>query len=527
MKAPASPPVTPAPDVDLDATAELPVLDAAALEEDEPNAASDAAHSVSDTWILPPGAGLAAIHSAGTAAPPLPAAGPPPAPRGAVPRGAELREPDANLQATLAKLRDADQLAARQAEELRGRKAAGAQQTADLEAATRARSLAEHRAASLEEELAQAREKSSILSEQVAQLQQRLTQHEVVSNGEFAREREQQQALTSQVQAHSAQLIQDLHVERARSASCLESLQTVESRRRIVESMTMELQREMDAWQHTEAELRSRLGSRDSRVRELETELDRRAARIADLEQQLSSLEARLAQQSTSEAQVREELQRLRTQRAELDVMLATERDATASAVAESAAREAALASERARNAQLEEALAVERQRVAELEKQRTASRQLQAERDANGARIEALEKANDHWRTTAAVGREASHQDSTHDDVLHLEPTADGVARLLIHSDGGREVVHVLGRKTSIGRTPDNDLQIDGRHISRHHAVILAGPATTLIEDLNSTNGVQVNGQRVVRHVLQDGDQVTIGRTLYRYVVRRTGEPR
>ena len=65
---------------------------------------------------------------------------------------------------------------------------------------------------------------------------------------------------------------------------------------------------------------------------------------------------------------------------------------------------------------------------------------------------------------------------------------------------------MHVLGRKTSIGRTPDNDVQIEAKYISRHHAVILAGPVHTIIEDLNSTNGVLVNGRRITRHTLQDG---------------------
>ena len=56
---------------------------------------------------------------------------------------------------------------------------------------------------------------------------------------------------------------------------------------------------------------------------------------------------------------------------------------------------------------------------------------------------------------------------------------------------------------------------------ISRYHAVLLAGPVHTSIEDLNSTNGVFVNGKRVARQVLKDGDRVTIGRTQYRYTVR------
>ena len=87
--------------------------------------------------------------------------------------------------------------------------------------------------------------------------------------------------------------------------------------------------------------------------------------------------------------------------------------------------------------------------------------------------------------------------------------------------------MVHVLGRKTSVGRTPDNDLQIDAKFISRHHAVILAGPAQTIIEDLNSTNGVQVNGRRVTRQALEDGDTVAIGRQQYRFVVRRKDDKR
>jgi len=102
-----------------------------------------------------------------------------------------------------------------------------------------------------------------------------------------------------------------------------------------------------------------------------------------------------------------------------------------------------------------------------------------------------------------------------------------DGAARLLIYQIDGREVVHVLARKTSIGRTPDNDLQIDAKFVSRHHAVVLAGPSQTIVEDLNSTNGVQVNGRRVTRQVLQDGDTLAIGRQQYRFAVRKSQDKR
>jgi len=100
-------------------------------------------------------------------------------------------------------------------------------------------------------------------------------------------------------------------------------------------------------------------------------------------------------------------------------------------------------------------------------------------------------------------------------------EIALEGPARVLIRTDGNTDYVHVLGRRTRIGRGADNELVLDTKHISRYHAVLLAGPVHTSIEDLNSTNGVFVNGKRVSRQVLKDGDRVTIGRTQFRYTVR------
>jgi hypothetical protein len=100
-------------------------------------------------------------------------------------------------------------------------------------------------------------------------------------------------------------------------------------------------------------------------------------------------------------------------------------------------------------------------------------------------------------------------------------EVLLEGPARVLIRTDGNTEFVHVLGRRTRIGRGSDNEMVLDTKHISRYHAVLLAGPVHTSIEDLNSTNGVFVNGKRVSRQILKDGDRVTVGRTQFRYCVR------
>jgi general secretion pathway protein A len=77
------------------------------------------------------------------------------------------------------------------------------------------------------------------------------------------------------------------------------------------------------------------------------------------------------------------------------------------------------------------------------------------------------------------------------------------------------------LQQRTSIGREPDNDIQVDTRFISRHHAVVHVGLHHTVIEDLGSTNGVVVNGQRVHRRALGDGDMVQIGKSRFRFFER------
>jgi chromosome segregation ATPase len=100
-----------------------------------------------------------------------------------------------------------------------------------------------------------------------------------------------------------------------------------------------------------------------------------------------------------------------------------------------------------------------------------------------------------------------------------------DHLVRLLVRTEGDTGIVHVLGRRTSIGRTADNDLRIDADFISRHHAVVLATTTGTVIEDLHSTNGVYVNGLRVSRHRLVEGDLVMIGRTEFRYITKPNTE--
>jgi chromosome segregation ATPase len=95
-----------------------------------------------------------------------------------------------------------------------------------------------------------------------------------------------------------------------------------------------------------------------------------------------------------------------------------------------------------------------------------------------------------------------------------------------LIRTDGDNPVAHVLARRTRIGRAAGCELQIDSSSVSRHHALLLVGPRETIIEDLNSTNGVLVNGRKVTRQVLSDGDSLTFGETKFRYIVKSPQRP-
>ncbi len=77
------------------------------------------------------------------------------------------------------------------------------------------------------------------------------------------------------------------------------------------------------------------------------------------------------------------------------------------------------------------------------------------------------------------------------------------------------------------IGRTPDNDLQIDSKYISRHHAQIITSLHTSVLEDLNSTNGIYVRAKRVRRRMLNDGDVVQIGQHEIMYFDERMARTR
>ena len=64
----------------------------------------------------------------------------------------------------------------------------------------------------------------------------------------------------------------------------------------------------------------------------------------------------------------------------------------------------------------------------------------------------------------------------------------------------------------TTIGRDDGNSIQLPDPQVSKRHAVIRTKDGVWTIEDLNSTNGIKVNGSGVQRTVLKNGDRIHIG---------------
>lgn len=74
------------------------------------------------------------------------------------------------------------------------------------------------------------------------------------------------------------------------------------------------------------------------------------------------------------------------------------------------------------------------------------------------------------------------------------------------------------------LGRDQECDIQFDSRKISRRHCCIAQVSDQLIIRDLGSTNGIRINGVRVLEGYLNSGDEVAIGN--YRYEVRWDSNP-
>lgn len=98
-------------------------------------------------------------------------------------------------------------------------------------------------------------------------------------------------------------------------------------------------------------------------------------------------------------------------------------------------------------------------------------------------------------------------------DDQAERESDLPGPPTLYVSHEG--ETLHQLTfdqPRMLIGRSDHNDIAINSKFISRHHALLVRHGKSTFLMDLNSTNGTFVNSRRVSNHVLMHDDVIALG---------------
>jgi pSer/pThr/pTyr-binding forkhead associated (FHA) protein len=88
------------------------------------------------------------------------------------------------------------------------------------------------------------------------------------------------------------------------------------------------------------------------------------------------------------------------------------------------------------------------------------------------------------------------------------------GLGRETVSLDVNGKKHELDGIATSIGRSKECDIQLPDPNVSRKHAEVRQEGAAYWAIDLDSTNGMEVNGRRLKRAKLRQGDTITLGST-------------
>ena len=93
-------------------------------------------------------------------------------------------------------------------------------------------------------------------------------------------------------------------------------------------------------------------------------------------------------------------------------------------------------------------------------------------------------------------------------------------MAKLILSMDGlVLKEIPLTKERTTIGRKPHNDIQIDNLAVSGEHALIVTILNDSFLEDLGSTNGTVVNGNPIKKHFLQNNDVVELGKYKLKFI--------
>ena len=469
--------------VDLEETAELPILQGASaiIGTDDPMAATD-------SWMVSPGAARAATAAQSSAAA----------------RAADTAQhDDATHELRVEqRLRDAEIGALR----------------SDLASVTESRGQLEQNLGNLtanlrdiEQMLNRKSEQLSMFEREVGLRDRRIAELESQSatiGGEYAAATAERDALRADLKAAREEAAAAHAAIESHNASASASLKERQAQARRLRAVEGDLVLALAQAERFRENLRSLEGRRqvfDSLLGDREAVISERGQRVAALEREIAErIKLHAAREEDLLGKIKIEQRRVATLEAEAIAMRSEHEQQQATA---EAADKAGLE----RHVALEAEVRSQAQNIGDLRAQLEAVRAMLEQRDALIQRLE------------TATASSAAVLGNIQQNLEHLgdaEPT-----RMLVRTQGETGIVQLLGRRTTIGRTADNDIRIDAEFISRHHAVVLLYGTKTVIEDLNSTNGTFVNAERINRRALKEGDIVTLGKSEFRFVIRTQPE--
>ena len=138
---------------------------------------------------------------------------------------------------------------------------------------------------------------------------------------------------------------------------------------------------------------------------------------------------------------------------------------------------------------------------------------------EAQELRIHQLEAQLSKCRADDSAGADDTHGPAT---VVARETLQKDVYanRMIIAVQGEGNLKFALIKDiTTIGREPNNAIQVMSRFVSRYHARIVCNQTGAIIEDLDSRNGLRVNTKRISRKQLRSGDFIKVGRLQLQYI--------
>jgi chromosome segregation ATPase len=279
---------------------------------------------------------------------------------------------------------------------------------------------------------------------------------------------------------------------------------------------------------------------------ELQSERDRQSSALAETKETNQELQDALAQATNDKQALEEELATIRDKHEEELRILRFELGEAQETVAHSEKLNTQLASDlidtRGFSETLEQMLSdhdeKSRRQIESLEKQlasvkRTAEdfeQKLDVRSDTINVLLSELARKSEQIDSIGEIGDvisdidvRISEQFDDIDEAPALAPKApDRVTRVLVGKVGDKLLRFPLFKdRLTIGRTADNDIQLNAVFISRRHAVVQADGDATRVIDWGSKNGVYVNSKRVTERFLKNGDILTIGNAHFRFEER------